>query len=187
VLDLLNMPWKMLLLRGAIGVLFGILAMVWPLETAIALALLWGIWAVVDGIGLGMAAFAGGSGGQKALAIGMAVLALIAGIFAIFHPGLTAAALTWVLGIWLIVRGLFEIFGAFAPGLGSARWVLVLTAIIDLVLGVIFVSNPGKSAVGLAFLLGLIALVWGVVLVIGAFVVRSQVRDLAGDQPASTV
>ena len=59
-MDFLNLPWKMLLLRGAIGIVFGILAMVWPLETAIALALLWGIWALVDGIGLGMAAFSGG-------------------------------------------------------------------------------------------------------------------------------
>lgn len=186
-MDFLNLPWKMLLLRGAIGILFGIVAMVWPLETAVALALLWGLWALVDGIGLGIAAFAGGSGGQKALAFAMAAIAVLAGLFAIFNPADAVKALTWVLGIWLIVRGLFELFGAFVPDLGGARWVLILSALLDLVLGVIFVANPGKGAVGLALLLGIIAFVWGAVLVVAAFVMRSQAHDLASDQPTGTI
>src|SRR5262245_44308374 len=98
-MDFLNLPWKALLVRGAIGIVFGIVAMVWPLETAAALALLWGIWALADGIGLGMAAFAGGSGGQKALAFAMAAIAVLAGLWAVFNPGDAARVLTWVLGI----------------------------------------------------------------------------------------
>ena len=49
--DWFTLGWKMLLVRGAIGIVFGILAIAWPISTAIALALLWGIWALVDGIG----------------------------------------------------------------------------------------------------------------------------------------
>ncbi|WP_414673097.1 DUF308 domain-containing protein, partial [Kribbella sp.] len=41
----------MLLVRGALGIVFGILAIAWPISTAIAFALLWGIWALTDGIG----------------------------------------------------------------------------------------------------------------------------------------
>ena len=49
--DWFAVGWKMLVVRGVIGMVFGILAIVWPLETATALALLWGFWALFDGIG----------------------------------------------------------------------------------------------------------------------------------------
>ena len=49
--------WKMLLFRGVLGIVFGILAIAWPIETAIAFALLWGIWALADGVGSIVQAF----------------------------------------------------------------------------------------------------------------------------------
>ena len=43
--EMFTSSWKMLVLRGAVGIVFGILAVAWPIETAIALMLLWGFWA----------------------------------------------------------------------------------------------------------------------------------------------
>jgi uncharacterized membrane protein HdeD (DUF308 family) len=48
--DWFAVGWKTLVVRGVIGMVFGILAIVWPLETATALALLWSFWALLDGI-----------------------------------------------------------------------------------------------------------------------------------------
>jgi len=182
-MDLLSTAWKLLLLRGVMGILFGILALTWPDLTVIAFAVLWGIWALVDGLGLFAAAFRpDGTGGQRVLAGVMAVIAVLAGLYAIVHPGSAAVALTWVLGIWLLVRGIFELVGAFAVDLpGSSRWMGVISALVDFLLGGILVAHPGKSAVGIAWLLGLVALFWGVVLIVLAFVVRSQQHDLADD------
>jgi len=187
-MDLLNTAWKLLLLRGVMGVLFGILAIAWPLETVIALAVLWGIWALIDGFGLAASAFRpGGSGGQRVLAGVMAAIALLAGLYAIFHPGSAAVALTWVIGIWLLVRGIFELVGAFAVGVtGTSRWMSVLSAVVDFLLGGILVAHPGKSAVGITWLLGIVALIWGVVLIVLAFVVRSQLHDLRDDGVATS-
>ena len=50
--DVLIASWKMLLVRGAVAVVFGIVAVAWPDTTIIVLVVLWGIWALVDGIGL---------------------------------------------------------------------------------------------------------------------------------------
>jgi uncharacterized membrane protein HdeD (DUF308 family) len=182
-MDLLSTAWKLLLLRGVMGVLFGILAIAWPIETVIGLAVLWGIWALVDGVGLFVAAFRPeGSGGQRLLAGLMAAIAVLAGLYAIVHPGSAAVALTWVIGIWLLVRGVFEVVGAFAVGqTGSSRWMGVLSGLVDFLLGGILVAHPGKSAVGITWLLGIIALVWGIVLIVLALVVRSQLRDLADE------
>ena len=48
--DMLTAGWKMLVVRGVIGIVFGILAIVWPLETAVAL--MWGAVFVLGGLAL---------------------------------------------------------------------------------------------------------------------------------------
>lgn len=170
--DWLTLGWKMLLVRGALGIVFGILAIAWPISTAIALALLWGIWALTDGIGSIAQAFQPDYRGSRLWLILLGVIALIAGFFAIVHPGMTAATLTWILGIWLIVRGIFELAGAFSSHLPMPRWLLVLNGLLSLFIGILFAANPGAGAVSIAVLLGVTALVWGVVLIGVAWSVR---------------
>ncbi|MFI7064840.1 HdeD family acid-resistance protein [Kribbella sp. NPDC050124] len=177
----LTIGWKSLLIRGAIGVVFGILAIVWPIETAIALALLWGFWALMDGIGSLIQAFRPESKGGRVWLVLLGVIALVAAFFAIFSPGVAAVTLTWILGIWLIVRGLFELFGAFSSNHVMPRWLLVLNAALSILIGILFVANPGAAAVGIAVFLGCVALLWGVVLIVAGLSVR---RTLSG--PATT-
>lgn len=175
--DWLNLSWRLLLLRGVIGVLFGIAAMVWPLDTAIGLALLWGFWALLDSAGTFAQAFEHGTPtAARVLLVLMAVIALAAAFFAIFSPALTAAALTWILGVWLIVRGVFEAVAAFTASSLAPRWLILASAALDILLGILFAANPGRGAVTIAFVLGLVAFVWGIVFLVTGFVVR---RDAA--------
>jgi len=182
--DWLTLGWKMLLVRGAIGVVFGILAIVWPIHTAIALVLLWGFWALMDGIGSIVQAFRPESRGGRLWLIVLGVIALLAAFFAITSPGMTAKALTWVLGIWLIIRGVFELFGAFSSNRVTPRWLLVLSAALSILLGILFAVNPGASAVGIAVLLGVTALIWGVVLIGVGLSVRRELHGPAHPSPS---
>jgi len=173
--DWLNLSWKLLMIRGAIGVLFGIAAMAWPLSTAIALALLWGFWALLDSAGSFAQAFERGtSAGARLMLVVMAVIALVAAFFAIFSPAVTAVTLTWILGIWLIVRGVFEVFGAFVASSSNPRWLLLASAAVDILLGILFAANPGRGALAIAFVLGLVAFVWGVIFLVAGFLVRRE-------------
>jgi uncharacterized membrane protein HdeD (DUF308 family) len=189
VTDWMTMSWKGLLLRGLIAVVFGIIAIAAPVAAALAFALLWGIWALADGIGAfvqafskdvvgmnadGTAVMGGRSGGEKALLIVLGLIGVIAGLLAITSPGLAAVALTWILGIWLIVRGIFELVGAFSASAAGARGLLILGAVVDFLLGILFVANPGKSVVGIAVFLGILAIIWGAVMFGIAFMVRKQ-------------
>jgi len=180
--DWLNLSWKLLVVRGVIGILFGIVAMVWPIETAVALALMWGIWALIDGVGSFVQAFQPEATGRVWLVL-MGVIALGAAFFAIFSPAVTAVALTWILGIWLVVRGLFELFGAFRSSTQVPRSLLVIGGALSIVIGVLFVANPGASAVGLAFWLGFIALLWGASFVGLGLMVRSEESGMARATP----
>jgi uncharacterized membrane protein HdeD (DUF308 family) len=183
-MELFNASWKVLLVRGLVGVLFGVVAVAWPVSTVAALVVLWGIWALADGIGLVLQAFREGTAGQRVWAGILAVVAVLAGLYAILRPGATAAVLTWVIGAWLLVRAVVETVSALRAGLpGSTRALTLLGALVDLVLGLIFVTHPGKSAVGAAVVLGIVALVWGVVLVILALVLRNHLEDLAPGGP----
>jgi uncharacterized membrane protein HdeD (DUF308 family) len=178
----LGAGWKALVARGAVALGFGVVAMAWPLETATALALLWGIWAIADGVGSLAQGFWPGSGsGPRWLLLAMGAIALLAGIFAVTSPALTATALTWILGIWLLARGLFELGFAVMSRTAVPRGMLALVGVIDLLLGVLFVANPGKAVTGIAFVLGLVAAVWGVVfLAIGLWVRHAQAGGYAG-------
>jgi uncharacterized membrane protein HdeD (DUF308 family) len=177
--DLLTAAWKLLLLRGVIGIVLGIVLIAWPQATIVVLMVLVGIWALIDGIGLAAQVFAKGAGtGQRVFFGVMALVALVVAIFAIFRPGVAASAVTWFLGVWLLVRGLFELVGAFSSTISAPRWLLVLSALLDLVLGWLFVANPGTAAVAVAVVIGILAIAWGVVFVVLALAARSATKDL---------
>lgn len=180
--DWMKLGWTTLLLRGLIGVVFGIVAMVWPDKTVVILVVLWGCWALVDGImAIGAAGFVQGTG-SKVVMILLGVVSLGVAFFALVRPELAAATLTWFLGIWLVVRGVSEIIGAFRAS-GSGRWVLALGGVVDGAIGVLFLANPGTAALSIAWLLGLLAFVWGLAFVAIALGVRHAAADLPGSSP----
>ena len=176
--DFLTWSWKVLVVQGVVAVVLGIVALVWPSITLVALVVIWGFWALVDGIAMGAAAFRPGHTGRRILFGIMALLGILAAFFAFFRPGLTAVALTWILGIWLIVRGVFELVGAFSSTLSAPRWLIILGALLDLVLGILFVANPGTSVVAIIWVIGVLAIVWGIVFVVLGLSVRKGAGEL---------
>jgi uncharacterized membrane protein HdeD (DUF308 family) len=177
--DMLVVAWKSLVLRGALAIVFGIFAVAWPISTVVTLAVLWGIWALIDGIGLFVAAAdREGPAGGRLLTVLMGVIALLAAFYGIFSPAVTAVTLTWILGIWLMVRGVFGLLAALMSTTPLPRGAVALSGILDIVIGILFAANPGRSAIGLAVLLGILAIAWGVVLVGAGFAVRRGAQQL---------
>jgi uncharacterized membrane protein HdeD (DUF308 family) len=174
-----DLAWSHLVMRGALAIVFGLVAMLYPLSTATALALLWGIWALADGVATLVQAFRAPRSPVRPALVVMGLVALVAGAVAVSDPGLTAVTLTWIVGLWLIARGVLEgVVAALQPG-DESRAGLLLSGAVDVLLGLLFVLNPGRSAVGLAVVLGLVALVWGVVLVAAGLMVRNRERTTA--------
>lgn len=177
--DWLSLAWKVLVARGVVGIVLGVVALAWPGETALAFVVLWGIWALVDGIGSLAEGFSADPRGPRWIHLLMGLASLVVAAFAIINPALSAKTLTWILGIWLILRGLSEFAAAVLGRTDRSRLLLVGSGVVDLVLGVLFAANPGRAAVGITVVLGLVAMVWGVTFLIIGLVVRSQQRDLA--------
>lgn len=166
-----------LFVKGVIACLFGVVAMAWPLSTAVTLVIIWGVYALVDGVTALAAAFQSGNNtGRRGLEIIIGIIGIAAGLIAIFQPISSAVALTWLIGIWLIVRGILEIAAAFGQT-ARPRWLLILGGALWILAGVIFVANPGSAAVGLALWIGIIAFAWGVLFIGAGFTVRSATKQ----------
>ena len=105
--------WWMLVLRGAVAILFGILAFMWPGVTLSVLILLFGAYALVDGIAaiiVGIKEYGDRERWWATLLSGLVSAA--AGLVTFLMPGLTAIALLSLIAFWAIVRGVFEIMAA---------------------------------------------------------------------------
>jgi uncharacterized membrane protein HdeD (DUF308 family) len=166
-----SLTWKSALVRGAIAIVLGIIAIFWPDTAIFTFMLIWGLWALVDGIAVLFLAFQPEARAARTLLIVQGVLGVVLGILIVTHPGLSASVVTWLAGVWFVVRGLLEGFAAFGT---SPRGFLLASAAIDIVLGVLFMANPGGSAKGITVVLGIVALVWGIALVVIGFAWRKQ-------------
>lgn len=106
--------WWVLLLEGIAGIIFGILAFVWPGETALVLLYLVAFWALVTGImEIGSAFLVPGSAGQR-WGLGLAgLVSIIFGVILIIFPGAGLLAILWFVGIFAIVFGISLFIYAF--------------------------------------------------------------------------
>ena len=179
--------WWMLAIRGLAGVLFGLSAFFWPGITLAVLIMLFGAYAIVDGAFAIGAAFRyrTENGSWWALLL-EGVLSVIAGLVAFAMPGITAIALVYVIAFWAIATGIFEIVAAVRLRREmEGEWLLALTGVLSIALGVIMVVRPGTGALALVWLIGAYALVFGALLLALAFRLRSLAPPAVPTQRAA--
>src|SRR5262245_9032833 len=103
----LTQNWWLVVLRGAVAIAFGVGIFVWPNEALQALIILFGVYALVDGIiyvALGISGWALSGSSRWFLVLG-GVAGIIVGLIAFFYPGITATSLIYFIGAWAIVTG----------------------------------------------------------------------------------
>ena len=144
--ELMNRSSTTLIWFGGLAVAFGLVAAFFPLGTVITLVVLWGIYALLDGIAAAIMAFSRNGRSSRGFLILAAVVGIAAGLFAVFQPVKSGAALAWVLGIWLIVAG------------------------------VLVVSFPGVAALTISLWIGVLAIIWGLALLVAGFHVRKMAK-----------
>jgi uncharacterized membrane protein HdeD (DUF308 family) len=158
--------------RGLLAVVLGVVALVWPgLTIGVAVAL-FAIYCFADAITRFAGLFGSGEpGGQRALALLVALVDVAAGVVAIAYPGITAGVLVIVIGIWAIIVGATEIAAALSAG-GSVLgpgW-LALIGVLSAIAGVLLIAWPNIGAVTIAVVFGIYLLVYGVTLLAAAAV-----------------
>lgn len=184
--DILSRSWWTFALRGLLAIIFGILALIWPGVTLITLIILFGAYALVDGI---FAVFTGltsrGRDDRWWVLLLEGIAGIIFGLLTFFWPNITALVLLYFIAAWAVVTGLLEIIAAiqYRNEISGEGW-LILGGIASILFGVILFFFPGAGALGLIWLIGVYAIAFGIFLIVFAFRVRSLAME-AGERGAA--
>jgi uncharacterized membrane protein HdeD (DUF308 family) len=164
--------WWLLLLRGMAAIAFGVLAFFWPGLTLITLALLWGAYALVDGVIAIWAAFnaSGGDAGPRWWLGLSGVVSILAGIVTFYYTGMTTLVLLMFIAVWAIIIGAMQIWGAIALRKAlQHEWPLILNGVLSIAFGVIMMAQPGAGALGFVWMIAWYAIVFGSLYIALAF------------------
>jgi uncharacterized membrane protein HdeD (DUF308 family) len=172
----LSQYWWAILLRGVAAILFGFLALFAPGITLATLVLLFGAYALVDGIGaiiMGIKDY-GEHERWWATLIG-GIVSVAAGFVTFVMPGLTAVALLILIGVWAMFRGMLDIVAAVQlRDVIEGEWMLALAGVLSVLFGVLTILFPGAGALAVIWWIGAFALVLGGSLVALSFRIRSM-------------
>lgn len=167
--------WWVLALRGVAGILFGLGAFVWPGITIAALVLLFGAYVLVDGI---FAVAAGvrmrGQLDRWWLVVLEGIAGIVLGVLTFRSPDITVLVLVSFVAAWSIITGVLEIATAVRMRMLIANeWLLGVSGIVSIIFGVLLIALPGPGTLALVWLIGSYALIFGVLMLLFAFRLRS--------------
>jgi uncharacterized membrane protein HdeD (DUF308 family) len=174
-LSLLHENWWAIALRGAIGIVIGVVAFLLPFPTLVALVWLFGAYAFLDGVFSLVAVWRRGMTRSWWMMILEGILGIATGIMSFVWPGIIALALVYVIAAWAVVTGVLEIAAAIRLRKEiEGEWLLGLSGALSITLGGLFAVAPDVGAVTLVWLWGAYAAVFGIILLWLGFRLRSR-------------
>jgi uncharacterized membrane protein HdeD (DUF308 family) len=178
--------WWAFALRGLFAVIFGIAAFAMPGLTLAVLVLLYGAYALVDGIFAIASAVAGRTYGSPWWAMLIrGLLGIAIGIMTFAWPGITELALLYIIAAWAVVTGGFEIAAAIRLRKEiQGEWLLILSGALSVLFGLAIMVFPAAGALAIAWLIGSYAILFGVLLLVLGF--RLRTLALQGSPVAMT-
>ncbi|SCX26955.1 Uncharacterized membrane protein HdeD, DUF308 family [Nitrosomonas eutropha] len=167
--------WWILLLRGIIAILFGILLWFQPEISLVAMLLLFGTFALMDGIlGIWTAVIGRKIHEHWWVLLLWGFIGVGVGVLTFVVPGVTALALLFYIAIWAVATGTLQIVAAIRLRKEmTGEWLLILGGLASLVFGILLMAQPAVGALALLWLIGAYAIIFGILLVSLAFKTRT--------------
>jgi uncharacterized membrane protein HdeD (DUF308 family) len=172
--DSLARNWWVVFLRGLAGIIFGLITFFEPGISLAALVLLFGAYALVDGV-LSIATAVRRRGADRWwLLLVEGIAGVLAGLVTFFWPAITAIVLLYLIAAWALVTGVLEIAAAIRLRKAiTGEWLLALSGVASVILGVLLMIAPGPGALAVVIWIGAYAFVFGALLIGLSFRLRS--------------
>lgn len=172
--------WWHFAVRGVLAVVFGLVALIWPESTKLALALLFGAFAFVDGIFAVTTGIAARGYFERWWAILLEGIAgIVIGVLTFFWPNITALVLLYFIAAWAVATGIFEIVAAIEfRHVISGEWVMILAGLLSVLLGILLLVFPSAGMVSVVWLIGIYAIAAGIIVMTFAFRLRGLGQKL---------
>jgi uncharacterized membrane protein HdeD (DUF308 family) len=171
----LTRNWWAIALRGVFAIAFGIIALLLPNATMLALVLLFAAYMLVDGVlAITAAVRAARRQDRWGWLVFEGVVDLIAGAIAVVWPLVTVIAFVFLLGAWAIITGTLLFVAGFRLNVTHGRWLMTLGGAISVVWGVLLIFRPLIGALVLTWWIAAYMLLFGGALLFLAFRLRSR-------------
>ena len=167
--------WWLMLIVGLASLIAGIILVLKPSHSLATLAVVVGIFFLIDGIVELVRSF-GSAVENRGLAAIIGVLGVVVGIILIRHPTKAVAAIGLLIGLWLVAAGVIRLVGAFVEG--SHPLIRAAIAAVEIVLGIVIVSDPHIGYTALAVIVGICLILNGLCYSVLAFAMRRAKSEL---------
>jgi uncharacterized membrane protein HdeD (DUF308 family) len=172
--------WWIVAVRGVLAIVFGILTLIWPDTTKLALVLLFGIFAFVDGFSAIAAGIALAPYFKRWWALLLEGLTgIIIAVLTFSWPNVTGLVLLYFIAAWAVITGIFEIVAAIEfRNVVSREWAMIFSGILSVLLGALLFVFPSAGAMSIVWLIGIYAVAFGIMELIIAFHLRGLLRSI---------
>ena len=181
----LSHDWWHFAVRGVLTIVFGLVALIWPGVTQLALVLLFGAFVLADGITTVATSISARKYFKRWWALLLEGLTgIVIAAITFFWPTITGLALMYFIAGWAILTGIFEIaaaleFRKLIPG----EWATFLMGLLSIIFGILMFVYPAAGALGIVWMIGFYAIFFGIMELVFAFRLRGLGNEL---QPKQT-
>ena len=177
----LTRNWWLVLIRGILAVVFGILAFLWPGATILAIGILFGAYALVDGIFAILMTFRAAGSHERwwpFLLEGIVGIAIAAITW--YDVGITLLALYLTIAAWAFLTGIFEIVAAvqLRKQISNEIW-LIIGGIASILFGILMIWRPLAGALAVIWIIAAYAVIFGFILIAFSLRLRSHANPPA--------
>ena len=180
--------WIFAIIRGVLGIIFGLIALFSPIATALALAIVIGVYAIVNGVFDIIEAIRHRGSSSMVLRIVLGVVSILFGMLVLVWPGISLAILVIMVGIWAIIIGILQIVSSVRHrAIPNSGWVWgIIGGALSILFGILVLIWPGTGLVTIIWIIGIWAIVWGVTLIVlGVQLRKAASTTEAGASPTA--
>lgn len=175
--------WWLGILQGVLFVFFGVVALFWPGLTLLTLVYLFSGFI----LGLGIIELIRGLMGINRrsswwLSALYGVAGLLVGAYLLRHLNVSFTALIIIIGLSLIMRGIFDLVAAFLDGDNKVdKAITGIAGAAGIAAGVIILFQPESGGVAFVWVLGIYSLIAGTMILVTAIGLHDAWRNLQQD------
>ena len=151
--------WVFLLIAGLIAIVGGIIALLNPLAATITAVMLTGWILVAVGVIEVVGVFTATGWGARLWSLVLGILTVVLGLYILANPIMSTLALTWLAGILFLAMGATKIVLSFGMRGTGYFWIVLLSGVVSVGLGVMVLSNFPYSAASILGILLAVELV----------------------------
>jgi uncharacterized membrane protein HdeD (DUF308 family) len=172
--------WRWMGLRGVLAIVLGAIALAMPVAALAALALVFGIYMIADGIiGIVAGVRAGRAGARWVWLVIEGLLSIVAGGIAVILPGLALLTFVLLVAVWAVVSGIALLVAAFRLEKPAGRGWMILGGLLSAAWGILLFLSPITGGIVLALWIGAYGIAFGVLMLVLAVRLRRRCADAA--------